>query len=101
VELIRACYVPAGFVGHIGEHWPGSPPTPSGWHPIETAPTDREVDIWDGRHRVRCRFEHGRWFFTRGYPAVFVSLPDATHWREPVPAPADWTDPNATEGGDA
>lgn len=72
-----------------------SPPACDGWQPIETAPDDRQVLVWDGHHQrvaqMMTAIEDGTrdWVYARqlaceGSAIAFVCEP--THWR-PLDAP--------------
>lgn len=62
-----------------------------GWAPMETAPRDRPIDLWDGQHRVKCSSSLGMWQFKRGYPEKTIIVLRPTHWRESVIPPEGWT----------
>ncbi len=62
------------------------------WKPIESAPKDRDVDVWDGFERVpnaKYNTQTGTWFsdvFSYGDMDWREMDSQPTHWT-PIPAP--------------
>ena len=72
------------------------------WQPIESAPRDREIDLWvvwpdsasrwadakwmeAGSHKCNGP---GNWCSREGFPLhAFTQRPTATHWRDKPPPP--------------